>query len=306
MRESLLRTTFRDIFHPITIREADISSKAKLWNTIRIWAVQFVLALSVSIVVTTIASLVGYNLEDSNKVYTALSQATIIYAIFQTVIYAPIVEEIAFRLMLKASPYRLAFGFVFLVFIILEILEAYGVRTLSLLYEQFTGITPVMLLVFHFFLMTFVAIWLGFFLSFFRNKGFFTKLNTTYRPFLFYATTLIFGFIHIANFQDIGRIWYLIPILVLPQLVISPFIAYVRLSYGFKWAVLLHGFHNFVATIPIIIIGNGILTQTSEGMVADPTGLFFGFLLAGLLIFMVIALNIQVLVEFFQTRPRRV
>jgi len=60
----------------------------------------------------------------------------------------------------------------------------------------------------------------------------------------FYILTLIFGFIHITNFDLTSTVLLLSPILVLPQLLVGGYFGYIRVRFGLQWSILLHGCYN--------------------------------------------------------------
>lgn len=60
----------------------------------------------------------------------------------------------------------------------------------------------------------------------------------------FYVLTLLFGFVHITNFDLTTSVLLLSPILVLPQLLVGSYFGYVRVRFGLQWSILLHGSYN--------------------------------------------------------------
>jgi len=151
---------------------------------------------------------------------------------FFGVVLAPLVEEALFRLPLRYTPVNLtlpAFLWIFFIFGILGsaklipeililpflLLAVIGCLSLQIWLKQ--KVSPKQI---H----TFYEKWIGFF---------------------FYSSTIIFGLIHISNFQLINQQALLLaPLLVLPQLLVGFLLGFVRLQYGFWWCVLVHAFHN--------------------------------------------------------------
>ena len=70
----------------------------------------------------------------------------------------------------------------------------------------------------------------------------------------FYVLTLLFGFVHISNFDFTTSVLLLSPILVLPQLLVGGYFGYIRVRFGLQWSMLLHGSYNcfflLIAFIP--------------------------------------------------------
>lgn len=62
----------------------------------------------------------------------------------------------------------------------------------------------------------------------------------------FYAFTLVFGFIHITNFEMTQNVLLLSPILVLPQILLGGYLGFIRVRYGLIWSIGLHALYNGV------------------------------------------------------------
>jgi len=60
----------------------------------------------------------------------------------------------------------------------------------------------------------------------------------------FYIFTLLFGFVHISNFEITTNVILLSPILILPQLLVGSYFGYIRVKFGLLWSMLLHGSYN--------------------------------------------------------------
>lgn len=86
----------------------------------------------------------------------------------------------------------------------------------------------------------------------FRGPLIFFRKNR-YFAFVFYVSTLIFGFYHITNFDLSREVLLLSPILVAPQLCIGVFLAYIRVRLGLLWAILLHALYNLALIGPVLV-----------------------------------------------------
>lgn len=73
-------------------------------------------------------------------------------------------------------------------------------------------------------------------------------------PVIFYASIIVFAVIHIFNFYNISNIWYILPLLVLPQLLFGALLAYIRMKYGISWSIVGHCLHNGMASLPLVFI----------------------------------------------------
>lgn len=151
-------------------------------------------------------------------------------AIITAVILAPILEEAMFRLFLKFSRARFNISF-FLI---------------SLSSFVFSGILGSVMMV----------LWLVFAIvlldrRYYINIQYFWLRN---RKVVFWAVVLLFGLIHLDNY-DLELIpWYLYFPTVLPQLIGGVFLGIVRIRFGFLWAILLHAAFNLVASLEMLYL----------------------------------------------------
>ncbi len=77
--------------------------------------------------------------------------------------------------------------------------------------------------------------------------------NSPYFKQLFYGLAIIFGLIHISNFETTTATLILIPLLVAPQIWIGILFGYIRIRFGLAWAMGLHSTHNLVLFIPLAL-----------------------------------------------------
>ena len=78
--------------------------------------------------------------------------------------------------------------------------------------------------------------------------------NPKYFKIAFYFFALLFGFIHITNFEITTNVLLLSPLLVLPQILLGGYFGYIRVRFGIQWSMLLHGTYNcFFILISFII-----------------------------------------------------
>lgn len=146
-------------------------------------------------------------------------------ALISAVIWAPLFEEPAFRLILKFSRSRWNFSLLLLVILLAAIS----------VYLMLIGL----------------AIWvvLGILLM---NRYFYSKFlfgYLKYKPVIFWAIVLLFGFFHLPNFDLNLLPFYLYPLAVLPQLIAGVIFGLVRIRFGFWYGILLHAFSNTIAVL---------------------------------------------------------
>ena len=65
----------------------------------------------------------------------------------------------------------------------------------------------------------------------------------------FYTFAIIFGLIHITNYELSTKIILLSPILILPQLLGAGYLGYIRVRFGLRWSILLHSTFNLFVII---------------------------------------------------------
>ncbi|WP_171047953.1 type II CAAX prenyl endopeptidase Rce1 family protein [Pedobacter xixiisoli] len=149
-------------------------------------------------------------------------------------LFAPIVEELIFRLPLKTSRINILTSFVFayllFVFISKEELDIFNTATL-------------MSSIAYFFIAFLIVYKLPIHLLQFQTEK-------SYRIY-FYAMALIFGLLHIFNFMDLvpTHLLFFAPIFVIHQMIVGFFLAYLRLKRGILWSILLHFLFNLPPTI---------------------------------------------------------
>lgn len=81
-------------------------------------------------------------------------------------------------------------------------------------------------------------------LTLFKNKKWF--------PLAFHSSALLFGFIHITNYEINTNILLFSPILVAPQIALGFYLGYIRVKFGFIYSVLLHATYNGILTYFIL------------------------------------------------------
>ncbi|SHI73241.1 hypothetical protein SAMN04487911_10532 [Arenibacter nanhaiticus] len=87
----------------------------------------------------------------------------------------------------------------------------------------------------------------------FRGPLILFKDKKYFRHFL-YLSVLLFGAVHLFNFQFSKEIFILGPLLSAPQIILGVFLAYIRIKLGLLWAILLHASYNAIFLGPIIIL----------------------------------------------------
>lgn len=147
---------------------------------------------------------------------------------------APLIEETAFRLSLKFKPIYLSISATLLFFYIIS---------------KFYFKTGYINLDNQFLLRIALSIIVGV-MIYLVSKRFAKKLNAFWElnfKWIYYVSIILFGFVHITNFEMNTKNLMLIPILTLPQSVGGIFMGYIRIKYGFVFVCLFHVINNLFA-----------------------------------------------------------
>jgi len=226
-------------------------ARNKVWDIFQLWSFFMALIVIIAIIISISLSFFSYDLQSHKVVEFFTDQPIIIFILF-AYIWAPIVEEIIFRLWFKYSPWKIAIPISFILILIFNALRFYYSEFFQFIpwwffnLRSLTGITTVIIfvLIFSFILKTI-------FEKYLKTKiadKFFDK----YFIYIFYSSTIIFGASHIFNFNQFWQLWFLIPLLVMPQLILSAGLGYIRMRYGFSWSMITHFLDNFLLSLPAV------------------------------------------------------
>jgi hypothetical protein len=153
--------------------------------------------------------------------------------VFYTVIIIPFIEEILFRLLLKPRWENVLFFNSFLV--VLGVYALWGEK----------------------FLIGSILICLGciMIIIFISNKRILRKIQIKHIKnfrYVFYSSVLVFGFLHLSNFEFNFWIVLFSPILVLPQIIGGLALGYIRMHFGIMCSILFHALNNLIPFLPFI------------------------------------------------------
>ena len=71
-----------------------------------------------------------------------------------------------------------------------------------------------------------------------------TFKNPKYFAYAFYIFTILFGLVHITNFELTSNVILLSPVLVLPQIILGGYLGFIRVRFGLVWSIALHATYN--------------------------------------------------------------
>lgn len=240
-RESLLGSLLRFLARPDWSPPLSNQSLHQIGIALlRLYALQLSLILLLSALLNPIQS---YFLSSEGHALSELAEAPIGQFILFSVVMAPVVEELIFRLPLRLSVFNLSLSCGLLGLILLGPGSWVG----TLLLGALVGLGGVRIL--------------G------RSRGWdwssTSWLDSHGFTGIFYGSALVFGIVHLSNYLGLEGPWFLAPLLVVPQCVIGVFLGFIRLRYGFVWAIVSHSFHNLILTLPLMVtqLGSEALRQ---------------------------------------------
>lgn len=70
----------------------------------------------------------------------------------------------------------------------------------------------------------------------------------------FYVFAIVFGLIHISNYDLDNNSLLFAPVLIIPQIVLGGYLGYIRVKFGLQWSMLLHACYNFILLAPSLLI----------------------------------------------------
>lgn len=205
----------------------------RLLEFLRIYLLALLLSFFSGILIFTFFEV--FNIEKPLNVFlNSFRQESWVYQIALACLYAPIVEELQFRLALKYSKINFAaFSGIWSFYFLKKFMAGYG------LFGEMNHISLAVGL---------SLIFMASIYSFLHGK---VDVNNRLGEFwhrrykvIFYVSVIGFGLLHSTNFDWRFSTLLLIPILTLPQTSLGFMLGYVRLKYGFSYAILLHAGFN--------------------------------------------------------------
>lgn len=153
-------------------------------------------------------------------------------------LFAPVIEELIFRLPLKIKRLN----------IFISLTLAYYLFYLS--HKNLTSLIVTAELIKYFIFCLIIAV-----LVFKLYNRFFVSVSTRYYKIYFYVVTSIFGLLHVTNFIVLvpENLVFLSPIFAFHQVIVGFFLGYLRLKRGMWWCILLHFLLNLLPAISYFI-----------------------------------------------------
>jgi hypothetical protein len=203
---------------------------------------------------------------------------------FLGVILAPLLEEAAFRMGLKFSPFRLSFSLALLsYFFYPSILSFIGIN----LTKELTTFIPLILLIV-------IGLFFGFIFRILNENQSIERFYKKYFFIIFYSLVVIFAIVHIMNYSNFNQIWFLTPLIVAPQFLGGITMGFIRINFGLQWSIIQHMLWNGFLFSPSIFLSYVSSRDFNNLSTMDITlvsllsitiiGIFLAVLISGILI----------------------
>lgn len=228
-----------DFFKKPVLEKLYLGKLKKLSLTLQIWSLQTIFIFIAGIITTFVISKTSWSGEN---IVNIMAQNSIFYFFLMAVIVAPVLEEFAFRGWLNPKLKVFVSSLAILSFFLTQI-------TLNYLYLD--GFW----LLFSLFFSLFLGFSLYFYLS--RNQDKFVKIKEFFKTnffIIFYFSALFFGLVHLSNFINLKEVWFLFPVLVLPQIIGGLTLGYLRVRLGLVYAIISHTLTNLIPFSLIFLI----------------------------------------------------
>lgn len=252
-RDSLLRDFFSFLAKPDYDGQS-IRKKlpGKLRDTFRLWSFGIVVAGGLSLLASFFIDKAGYDPSQNTVIDLFFSQPFYV-VILMVFVWAPVTEELTFRLGLKYSPYRLSFTAGFVIIVVASFLAESIPEIREWVVGALSGLSTVGRLAAYLGIVTVIGILLGRWWSYKLPHKRISRFYRKHFALLFYLSSVVFGLVHIFNYYNLDQFWYLFPLLVIPQTIFGIIFAYIRVYYGLIWAIFSHFIHNAAVSMPILV-----------------------------------------------------
>ena len=228
-----------------------LSIKQGLFFVLKLVSFGILIGILINLFTSYISNFAGFNQTDNNLVNRDLKIFPPIIGFLLIVVIGPLLEELAFRLFLTTKRFYFFFGLNFFIYYIWQFIGSFFNYKNTFLYSS-NGLLATTIAIF-----TLTGI-----CSFIVSSKWLESTINRYFKWFVYSTGIIFGLIHITNYQ---QYFYLIPLLVLPQISVSFIFAFVRTKLNFWWGFICHSLYNFALGLPLfslaLFVGNDRSSQ---------------------------------------------
>lgn len=258
----------------------------KIFLIVRLWSFLFICLILSGFLIDFILYKTGYSGSNLNE---EVAKMPFLYGLLLAGIAGPIWEEILTRLFLSKKPTFLALGSIFFVLFLLQ----YITPIFSILNPNFLLIFKTLPMLFSLGLgLLFIPIFwfLNSYLKRLEKVGKLEKIEK-FAPAMVFSSILAFSFAHIINWTSFDQNLFILPWLILPQLILSFGLVFIRIRFGFFYGIFLHILNNSFIFLMAFLAG-----QMENHKFLMPVVAFF--------ILSVLFLAIQELVFFIKNRQK--
>lgn len=213
------------------VRKPDLSGMVaskpyKMVRTFQLWLITFLIVITSSSIIDEV-----FDLPMHDAFEQLIEQFGFALFFVFAVVIGPFLEEVIFRLPMRFRIKYISIGFVLLLlYCTFSIVEVLGDISIA----KGISISGV-----------FLAILAGGIYVITRFKERIAKYWHQNFIYVFYGYSILFGFVHIFNFDTVSlRLLLLSPLITLPQLILGVGMGYVRIRFGFWYGYLFHALNN--------------------------------------------------------------
>lgn len=216
------------------------------WKMLQLTSVSIVLAIAALLLSSVVSSWFGYNQSGDNQVGDFLTSYPLYQAFLIVVVVGPFMEEFGFRLFVSKKKWAFLIGCGLLGFQFLNFITTILASVdKSIIENIWFGLG----LLGSFILLFLAVILSGFLVSKERIKNLVTKRAR----FLVWFSVVFFGFVHLGNYANGVKFFYLAPLLVAPQLIAGVAFVFMRVRYNIWWAFATHALYNFILSFSLFV-----------------------------------------------------
>lgn len=282
-KRSLIGYFFNYLKKPYYIEKFDEKNlRLKFWDMFRILSATLIIAVIVGIIISFALLAVGYDSGDHALSDPKYQNPFTLF--FLGVILAPLLEEAAFRMGLRFSPFRLSFSLALLsYFFYPSIFSFLGIN----LTKEITTFMPILLLLV-------IGLFFGFIFRILNENKSIERFYKKYFFIIFYSSAVVFAGVHIMNYSNFNQIWFLAPLIVAPQFLGGLTMGFIRINFGLQWSIMQHMLWNGFLFSPSIFLGYVSSLDFNNLSTMDITlvslssitmiGIFLAVLISGILI----------------------
>jgi len=225
---SLLGSYFQFLRMPnLTKAPRNLGIRRTLSQVLRLYSPHLLATLLIGLVIGQVVT------KGDNILFEDIfSKQSVWSVLFLVAVLAPIAEEIIFRLPLRPAVLSISIPASIAIIYLLGFFNA-GSAIISVVLFSLLGLNI-------------------YFAARRLKSSLINQLYVRFSRLIFYLLAILFGAIHISNYDS--RVWILMPLLVLPQCVLGLLLGFVRIQYGLGWAMLIHAFHNGCLMAPLLIV----------------------------------------------------